>query len=327
LLPLTYSFSMSYANARQEKGGQNIAASPAVTFQTANVTVELRDSGANLMEDSAGTGIVQYYAGGWRDFGTTVNGVVSKELLPLTYSFSMSYAFARQEKGGQNVASTPTVTFQTAIVIVELKDSVGALIPDSAGTGAVQYYAGGWRDFGTTVNGVVSKQLLPLTYSFSMSYAFARQEKGGQNVASTPTVTFQTANVIVELKDSVGALIPDSAGTGAVQYYAGGWRDFGTTVGGQVSKQLLPLTYSFSMSYAFARQEKGGQNVFTTPIIGFQTGQVHSESATAVQYYAGGWRSFAQDMQLLPVSYPFHFNDGSPNQTVPIAAGITTMIH
>ena len=380
LLPLTYSFSMSYANARQEKGGQNVATTPTVTFQTQNVTVELRDSGgvlmpdaagtgmvqyyaggwrafgttvggqvskqllpltysfsmsyANarqekgvLMPDSAGTGAVQYYAGGWRDFGTTVGGQVSKQLLPLTYSFSMSYANARQEKGGQNVAANSTVTFQTANVTVQLLDSAGNLMPDGVGTGAVQYYAGGWRDFGTTVGGVVSKQLLPLTYSFSMSYAFARQEKGGQNVASNSTVSFQTADVTVQLLDSGGTLMPDSAGTGAVQYYAGGWRDFGTTAGGQVSKQLLPLTYSFSMSYAFARQEKGGQNVVSTPIVAFQTGQVHSESGTAVQYYAGGWRSFAQEMQMLPVSYTFHFNDASPNQTFAIAAGVTNSIH
>ena len=323
LLPLTYSFSMNYAFARQEKGGQNIAANPIVTFQTAHVTVELRDSAGNLMPD--GTGAVQYYAGGWRTFGTTAGGQASKELLPLTYSFSMNYAFARQEKGGQNVAANPTVAFQTANVTVELRDSAGNLMPDAAGT--VQYYAGGWRTFGATAGGQASKELLPLTYSFSMNYAFARQEKGGQNVASTPTVTFQTANVIVELKDSAGALMPDSAGTGAVQYYAGGWRDFGVTVNGQASKELLPLTYSFAMNYAFARQQLNGQDVNANQTVAFQTGQVHSVSGTAVQYYAGGWRSFVQDMQLLPGMYTFRFNDGNPNQAVPISGGIANSIH
>ncbi|MBK6433585.1 hypothetical protein, partial [Candidatus Amarolinea dominans] len=325
LLPLTYSFSMSYAFARQEKGGQNTAASPTVTFQTAHVTVELRDSAGNLMPDGAGTGTVQYYAGGWRTFGATAGGQASKELLPLTYSFSMSYAFARQEKGGQNTATSPTVTFQTAHVTVELRDSAGNLMPDDTGT--VQYYAGGWRTFGATAGGQASKELLPLTYSFSMNYAFARQEKGGQNVASTPTVTFQTANVIVELKDSAGALMPDSAGTGAVQYYAGGWRDFGVTVNGQASKELLPLTYSFAMNYAFARQQLNGQDVNANQTVAFQTGQVHSVSGTAVQYYAGGWRSFVQDMQLLPGMYTFRFNDGNPNQAVPISGGIANSIH
>jgi hypothetical protein len=160
-----------------------------------------------------------------------------------------------------------------------------------------------------------------------MSYAFARQEKGGQNTAANPTVTFQTAHVTVELRDSAGNLMPDGAGTGAVQYYAGGWRDFGATAGGQASKELLPLTYSFSMSYAFARQEKGGQNTAASPTVTFQTGLVHSESGSAVQYYAGGWRSFAQDMQLLPGSYTFHFNDGNPNQAYPIAGGSMNSIH
>ncbi len=78
-----------------------------------------------------------------------------------------------------------------------------------------------------------------------------------------------------------------------MQYYAGGWRDFGVTAGGQVSKELLPLTYSFSMNYAFARQQLNGQDVSANPTVAFQTGQVHSDSGTAVQYYAGGWRSFA----------------------------------
>jgi hypothetical protein len=139
-------------------------------------------------------------------------------------------------------------------------------------------------------------------------------------------VTFQTTNVTVVLRDSAGNLMPDGAGTGAVQVYAGGWRDFGVTAGGQASKELLPLTYSFAMTYANARQQLNNQNVAANPTVTFQTGQVHSDTGTAIQYYAGGWRSFAQDMQLLPATYTFRFNDGSPNQAYPIAAGMTNMI-
>ncbi|MCB9131138.1 MAG: hypothetical protein H6647_09370 [Anaerolineales bacterium] len=160
-----------------------------------------------------------------------------------------------------------------------------------------------------------------------MTYANARQQLNGQNVAANPVVTFQTTNVTVELRDSGANLIPDEAGTGAVQYYAGGWRDFGVTAGGQASKELLPLSYSFAMTYANARQQLNGQNVAANAIVTFQTGQVHSDSGTAIQYYAGGWRSFVQDMQLLPASYTFRFSDATPNQAYPIAPGVTNMIH
>ena len=111
----------------------------------------------------------------------------------------MNYAFARQEKS-QNIGTDLIVVFQTKNVVVELRNSANALID----TGKAQYYAGGWRDIGNTSGGKVSIELLPLTYPFSMDYAFARQEKS-QNVGTTPTVTFQTTKVTVELKDSTGA--------------------------------------------------------------------------------------------------------------------------
>jgi YD repeat-containing protein len=311
LLPGSYTFSMDYAYARQEKS-QNIAADPTVVFQTIGVTIQLKDSTGTLMD----TGTVQYYSGGWRDIGSTSGGQVSKELLPGSYTFSMTYGFARQEKS-QNIAADPTVVFQTIGVTVQLKDSMGALMD----TGTVQYYSGGWRDIGSTSGGQVTKELLPGSYTFSMTYAFARQEKA-QNIAADPTVVFQTTQVTVELRDSTGTLMD----TGTVQYYSGGWRDIGSTSGGQVSKELLPGSYTFSMNYAFARQEKA-QNIAVDPTIVFQTGQVHSDSDSCTNYYAGGWRVFTQDMELLPLTYTFRFNDGTSDTSYAIITGTVTHIH
>jgi hypothetical protein len=304
LLPLTYSFRMSYGYASLDKS-QNVGTDATVIFQTVPATVQLKNSAGAFIDQ----GIVQYYSGAWRDFGTTSNGSVVKELLPLTYSFRMSYGYASLDKS-QNVGTDATVIFQTVPATVQLKNSAGAFIDQ----GTVQYYAGAWREFGTTSNGSVVKELLPLTYSFRMSYGYASLDKS-QNVGTDATVIFQTVPATVQLKNSSGSFLDQ----GTVQYYAGAWREFGTTSNGSVVKELLPLTYSFRMSYGYASLDKS-QNVGTDATVIFQTVPATVQlknSAGAfidqgtVQYYAGAWREFGKtangvaSKELLPLSYSF----------------------
>ncbi|MBP1989190.1 Ig-like domain-containing protein [Paenibacillus eucommiae] len=252
----TYTFAVSYEGTYQ-KQVKNTSDDPIVEFNTVKVRTQLKDShGAGI-----DGGIVKYYAGGWRTFGTTVGGEASKELLPGTYAFGMTYegGYAQQEQD-TDTGNDPEVVFNTVKVKVQLKDSHGAAIDG----GVVKYYASGWRTFGTTVGGEASKELLPGTYAFGMTYegGYAQQE---QDTGNDPVVGFNTVNVKVQLKDSLGTTVDG----GAVTYYAGSWRTFGTTAGGEAAKELLPGPYTFRMTYAGIYMQQS-ENTATTPVIVFQ---------------------------------------------------------
>jgi hypothetical protein len=245
---------MTYEYGTQTKSNVTIG-SDTVIFQTKNVVVNLQTSSGNPLD----TGIVQYNSGGWRDFGITTNGVVVKELLPIKYKFKMTYNNANNEKT-QNIDSNAIVIFRTVNANVQLKNSSGNFIDQ----GTVQYNSGGWKDFGIMSNGSVHKELLPAKYNFKMTYAFASKNQA-QDLDSNAVVVFQTSNVSVQLKSSQGTPLD----TGVVQYNAGGWKDFGTTANGVANKELLPVKYTFRMTYGYANNEKA-QNTDSNAVVTFR---------------------------------------------------------
>jgi len=309
----TVSLRMTYAYGSQTKSNVPVNGGP-VTFQTVNTQVRLQNSQGALMDQ----GTVQYYAGAWRDFGTTSSGVATKELLPANYSFRITYAYASNDKQ-QNIGSNPTVVFQTVNAAVQLKNSQGTLIDQ----GTVQYYAGAWRDFGSTTNGVVTKELLPNNYSFRMNYAFASKDMQ-QNIGSNPTVVFSTVNAAVQLKNSLGNLIDQ----GTVQYYAGAWRTFGTTSGGTATMELLPNSYSFRMTYEYVSNDKT-QDIGANSTVSYSTvlctvrvsnTQGQAVDGAQISYYSGAWRAVGSTVggqvtkELLPANLSFRMTYGGKSQ-------------
>jgi len=213
------------------------------TFTTVNAAVQLKNSSGNLIDE----GTVQYYAGAWRSFGTTANGVAYKELLPVNYSFRMTYEGGNQDKQ-QNLSDNNTVVFQTVNAAVQLKNSSGNLIDE----GTVQYYAGAWRSFGTTVNGVAHKELLPVNYSFRMTYEYVSIDKQ-QNLSGNPVVDFNTVLCTIKVTN-VNNQPLEGANT---KYYSLAWRDIGlTNSNGEITKELLPKNLSFRATYNNVSRDK-----------------------------------------------------------------------
>jgi hypothetical protein len=249
LLPAKYNFKMTYASASINQA-QDLDSNAVVVFQTSNVSVQLKSSQGTPLD----TGVVQYNAGGWKDFGTTANGVANKELLPIKYTFRMTYGYANNEKA-QNTDSNAVVTFQTVNAVVQLKNSQG----NTLDIGTVQYNAGGWKNFGTTTNGTASKELLANKYNFRMTYAFVNNDKS-QNLDSSNIVRFSTVLCSVRVTNSSGQLVSNAI----VTYNASGWKPFGTTVNGIATKELLPANITFKAQSGKTTQTKA-QDITTNP--------------------------------------------------------------
>lgn len=242
------SLAMTYVGGRQQMNGINFSVTPVVVFQTKAVTMELTDHNGNYTLE-ADNNSLSYYAAGWKTFGSgsTSGGKETMEMLPVTYSFAMTYKGGRQQISNQNVGTTPVVTFQTIVVTMELKDHNGGYTLE-ADNNSLSYYAGGWKTFGSgnTSGGQATMEMLPVTYSFALTYGGGRQQISNQNVNINPLVAFQTNLANMYLLDNNSTPISGGSAT----YYAGGWKNVGTTdVNGLATIELLPVSYSFKMAY------------------------------------------------------------------------------
>ncbi len=193
---------------------------------------------------------VMYYesaASGWKDAVNNGDGTFTVITTKPAVSIRMFYEYANQTV--HNVpAQNNTYTFTTVNAAVELKNSSGNLIDQ----GTVQYYAGAWRNFGTTTNGVANKELLPINYSFRMTYEYVPNDKQ-QDINTNSTVTFTTVLCTLKVTNSNDQPLAGAS----TKYYSLAWRDIGlTNAEGMITKELLPKSLNFRASYRNATKDK-----------------------------------------------------------------------
>ena len=188
-------FRLTYQDCTQEKQ-QDVGENPVVTYQTVLVTVKLKDSTGNLIQNSGATVMWQSGSSGpYADFGDgalDANGTETMEVLPLRHRFRLTYQACTQEKQ-QNVGSDPVVVYQTHLVTVELRDGNGDLILDS--DAIIRYQpgsSGSYMDFGDGMldaDGDEEMEVLPRRHRYRMTYNGETKE---QQSDSTPVTFYST---------------------------------------------------------------------------------------------------------------------------------------
>ncbi|MBC8181716.1 T9SS type A sorting domain-containing protein [candidate division KSB1 bacterium] len=279
------------------------------------VTVELRDSNDELLQNSGAAILYQpKSSGAYINFGDGVldaNGIEIADIAEGTHRFRLSYQGATQTIQ-QNVTAGSVVTFQTTLTVVELRDSNNNLIQNSGATITWQSgSSGSYVNFGDgnlDGDGTEKLEVLPLTHSFRLSYPGATQTKQ-QNVSSDSVVVFQTVLAIVELRDSGGDLIENSEAIIKWQPGSSGrYVDFGDgtlDADGSEEVEVMGLTHRFRLTYQGKTLTKQ-QNVDVDPVVVFT-----SANGTLSK------RSFSKDLSIyegegVPGFFAFHANYPNP---------------
>jgi hypothetical protein len=239
---------------------QNLSTNSFVIFQTKAIVVEMRDSGGALKvaeelfyRDGTGTYI---------SLGSNISQATI-EMLPLSYYFRCTYLGHTQTKL-QNTAKPggDIVTFQTTLVTVEMRDSGNNLL--AADELLYRNGAGTYVSLGTGITSA-TLEMLPLSYYFRGVY-LGHDQTLLKNVGTTPTITFQTVNALVELRDGSSNLL--TADDFQYRNGAGTYVSIATNVS-QANIEMLPLAYYFRCYYNSSLLPTKLQNVGTSSTVTF----------------------------------------------------------
>jgi hypothetical protein len=96
----------------------------------------------------------------------------------------MTYEYVSIDKA-QDISSNNTVSFLTVLCTIRVKNSQNQLVNNAMAS----YYSGAWRQIGNTVNGVITKELLPVNLSFRVKLGTQQQDKQ-QNLSTNNVVEF-----------------------------------------------------------------------------------------------------------------------------------------
>jgi Secretion system C-terminal sorting domain len=213
-----------------------------------------------------------------------------------------------------------------SVLIITLKNSSGAGVPG----GKAYLGVGGWPYIGDTdANGnLVYVHSSALT---NMSIRMTAPNQGGTQTSPIQDVTvnshfnFQTSEIQIWLLNSTGALTDG----GIVSINDGGWPVIGTTgddgTGVVKHEHFLPYTRTFRMSYNYGTEAKS-QDIGNDPVVIFQTGLVKLWFSGTIQHGVGGWPSYVNPTEMLPIEHRFGFSgSGNPRTELkftPTAGGI-----
>jgi hypothetical protein len=236
LLPVNVKVRVGYKGSKVEKQ-QNVGSNSHYTFNTVNVTAELKSStGGSLTADD------WKYRYGWGSYSTLTNG--GEELLPVNVKVKVYYNGACVEKQ-QNVGSNSHYIFNTVNVTAGLEDSYGD--PLTADDWKYRY---GWGAYSTLTN--AGHELLPVNVKVKVYYKGACVEKQ-QNVGSNSSYNFNTVLVTADLEDGNSSSLTADAWD-----YRYGWGSYSTL--DNTGEELLPVNVKVRATYNGATKEKQ-QNV------------------------------------------------------------------